>query len=104
MEENDLILFNEARLPVTQADITKPTKEFVINLITIFFNTFQIDGSAIKQVRTPTNHCFVFEFLIYFCHKGPIFIYFLLFSIFIFLFLLLFKNSKKVMTYLYINI
>lgn len=49
MEENDLILFNEARLPVTQADITKPTKEFVINLITIFFNTFQIDGSAIKQ-------------------------------------------------------
>lgn len=50
MEKSVLTYCQEAELPATQDDLNKPTKEFIINLITTFFKTFKIDDSAIKQV------------------------------------------------------
>lgn len=68
-EEENLIVFEEAQLPVTISDLRKPTNEFITKLIEIFCNTFQIDGNTIKQVRSLINiyvHVFIFVFEIIF--------------------------------------
>ena len=48
--DDDFNVFSEAELPVSESDILKPSKDFVVNLITVFLNKFHIDANLIKQV------------------------------------------------------
>ncbi|XP_033212825.1 probable kinetochore protein nuf2 isoform X2 [Belonocnema kinseyi] len=45
----DFNIFSAVGLPVTERDLAKPSKDFVIILIAVFFNKFHIDGNIIKQ-------------------------------------------------------
>ena len=50
MEGEDFNIFAEAQLPLTEKDLAKPSKDFVVNIISVFFNKFHINGYRIKQV------------------------------------------------------
>ncbi|XP_033230783.1 probable kinetochore protein nuf2 [Belonocnema kinseyi] len=61
MDGDDYNVFSEAELPVSEIDVAKPSKDFIVNLITAFFNKFHIDGYLIKQPTQEQLDSLVFQ-------------------------------------------